>query len=151
MTRRMTAVLGALGLLVAARSAYAIGFVDSPTASCRKIKGNECAISWYYVSVNGAPNYITTMRIQLQLTPGGPQDVVFSSQGFFQTSLYVPYDMIGEFKVPCGKAGTSPDPLPLPSPAAPVPYGNAYGWTIRARDSANLTSANYGIVYCPGK
>lgn len=152
MTRAIIAVFGALGLLaVAATSAHAIGFIDSPSASCRKVKGNECAISWFYLSVDAAPGYMITMRIQLQVVPDGPQVVVFNTQGFFQTSMYVPYDMIGEFKVPCGKAGTSPDPLPLPSPAVPIPYGNSYAYTIRARDSMNLTSANYGTVICPAK
>jgi hypothetical protein len=27
--------------------------------------------------------------------------------------------------------------------------GNAYAWTINARDSSNLASANYGTAYCP--
>ena len=65
---------------------------------------------------------------------------VAHTQGFFQTSMYVPYNMLGQgFKVPCGKPGDGGDPQ----------LGNAYGYTIRARDSANLGSANYGTVYCP--
>lgn len=152
MTRTTTAVFAAVGLLaVAATSAHAIGFIDSPSASCRKIKGNQCAISWYYIAVDAAPSYMISMRVQLQLVPDGPQPVVFHTQGFFQTSMYVPREMLGEFLVPCGKAGTNADPIPVPTPPGPVPYGNSYAYTIRARDSAGLTSANYGTVYCPGK
>jgi hypothetical protein len=60
--------------------------------------------------------------------------------GFFQTSMYVPYNMLGEgFQVACGAPGAGGNPN----------LGNAYAWTLRARDSANLGSANYGTVYCP--
>lgn len=147
--RVVVGIAACVFVAIATASAYAIGFIDSPSASCRKIKGNECAISWYYLSVSASPDYMIGMRIQLQLVPGGPQVLVFHTQGFFQTSMYVPYDMIGEFKVPCGKEGTTPDPFPQPSPG--IPYGNAYAYTIRARDSANLSSSNYGTVFCPPK
>ena len=152
MVRPFTQTIAAfLLVLIASAPVYAIGFIDSPSASCRKIKGNQCAIRWYYLSVDAAPNFMINMRIQLQLVPGGPQAVVYHTQGFFQTSMYIPYDMIGEFIVPCGKPGTSADPIPLPSPAVPIPYGNAYSYTIRARDSANTTTANFGTVFCPAK
>jgi hypothetical protein len=65
---------------------------------------------------------------------------VAHTQGFFQTSMYVPYSMLGQgVKVVCGAPGAGGDPQ----------MGKAYGYTIRARDSANLSSANYGTVYCP--
>jgi hypothetical protein len=52
----------------------------------------------------------------------------------------VPYNMLGNgFKVPCGTLGVSGSPT----------LGKAYAYTIRARDSANLGSANYGTAYCP--
>jgi hypothetical protein len=61
-------------------------------------------------------------------------------QGFFQTSMYVPYNMHGKgFRVACGALGSGGDPE----------RGNAYAWTINARDSAGLESANYGTTYCP--
>ena len=152
MARRFTAALAvSVLLLIGNTSAHAIGFIDSPSASCRKIRGNECAISWYYLAVNAAPNYVISMRIQLQLGTDDPQTVVHHTQGFFQTSMYLPYDMIGEFPVPCGRPGSSADPMPQPSPAVPIPYGNSYAYTIRARDSANLSSANFGTVVCPAK
>jgi hypothetical protein len=114
-----------------------IGFIDSPSATCYQPdpSQNNCYISWYYLSVGASPNYMITMTAFLN--DFGP---VAHTQGFFQTSMYVPYNMLGQgFKVPCGSPGEGGDPQ----------LGKAYAYTIRARDSANLGSANYGTVYCP--
>jgi hypothetical protein len=114
-----------------------IGFIDSPSATCYQPDPgrNECYINWYYLSVSASPNYMITMTAVLNNF--GP---VAHTQGFFQTSMYVPYNMLGRgFKVACGAPGAGGDP----------PLGNAYAYTIRARDSANLSAANYGTVYCP--
>jgi len=150
MTRGFVAALAAVvACLVASASAYAIGFIDSPSAICRKIKKNECAISWYYLSVSASPAYILSMRV-LVGPQGGERKLVYHVTGFFQTSMYVPHDMIGDsIKVPCGKAGTSPDPEPSPSPG--YLYGAVYNYTIQARDSSNQTTSNYGTVRCPPK
>jgi len=62
------------------------------------------------------------------------------TSGFFQTSMYVPYNMYDKgFKVACGSLGAGGQPN----------LGNAYAYTIRAKDSSNLSAANYGTVYCP--
>ena len=114
-----------------------IGFIDSPSATCYQPDHtkNECYISWYYLSVDASPNYMITMTAFLNNF--GP---VAHTQGFFQNSMYVPYTMLGQgFKVACGAKGAGGDPS----------LGAAYAYTIRARDSANLGSANYGTVYCP--
>jgi len=114
-----------------------IGFIDSPSATCYQPdpSQNSCYINWYYMSVDASPNYMITMTAFLNNF--GP---VAHTQGFFQTSMYVPYNMLGQgFKVPCGSPGAGGDPQ----------LGNAYAYTIRARDSSNLGSANYGTVYCP--
>jgi hypothetical protein len=143
--KNLTAVLvaGALAL-VTAGPAFAIGFIDSPSAQCRKIKGNECAISWYYLSVNAAPNYMIWLRVRIG------EKLVFNTQGFFQTSMYIPGEQLGDsIRVPCGKPGSSPDPKPSPNPV--TLYGNTYSYTIDARDSSGLGSANYGSVACPPK
>ncbi len=48
--------------------------------------------------------------------------------------------MLGDgFQVACGPLGAGGNPT----------LGESYGYTIRARDSAGLGSANYGSVYCP--
>jgi len=114
-----------------------IGFIDSPSATCYQpdAKKNVCMVNWYYLSVSASPNYMITMT--LSLNDRGP---VAHTQGFFQTSMYVPYNMLGDgFKVTCGPLGAGGNPV----------LGNAYAYTVRARDSAGLKSANYGTVYCP--
>jgi hypothetical protein len=115
----------------------AIGFIDSPSATCYQPDPalNNCYISWYYLSVNASPNYMITMTAVLN-----DYGAVANVQGFFQTSMYVPYNMLGQgVRVPCGALGSGGNSL----------LGRAYAYTIRARDSANLSSANYGTVFCP--
>ena len=111
-----------------------IGFIDSPTAACvqpNRTK-NECFVNWYYLSVDASPNYMITMTVKLN-----DFGYVASYNGFFQTSMYAPYSMTPQgYLVPCG-------------PKKPNGWGNSYAYTIRARDSANLASANYGSVTCP--
>jgi len=114
-----------------------IGFIDSPTAACVQpdTTKDECFINWYYMSVSADPNYMITMTVTLN-------DFGFVARyhGFFQTSMYVPYNMNPQgYRVACGVPGSGG----LPD------WGNTYGYTIRARDSAGLGSANYGTVYCP--
>jgi hypothetical protein len=65
---------------------------------------------------------------------------VARNQGFFQTSMTIPASMNDRgFKVACGAKGAGGDP----------DWGNAYPWVIRATDSAQLKSNNYGTTYCP--
>jgi hypothetical protein len=114
-----------------------IGFIDSPSATCYQPdpSQNACYINWYYLAVDSNPNYMITMTVTLN-----DFGVIAHTQGFFQNSMYVPYNMLGNgFKVPCGALGAGGSPS----------LGNAYAYTIRARDSANLGSANYGTAYCP--
>jgi hypothetical protein len=114
-----------------------IGFIDSPTTACVQPNQakNDCYINWYYLSVNADPNYIITMTVKLN-----DSGYIANYQGFFQTSMYAPYAMNPQgYKVACGELGAGGNPL----------LGNAYGWTIRARDSGGLKSANYGTAYCP--
>jgi hypothetical protein len=105
-----------------------IGFIDSPSATCYQPDPglDECFINWYYM-----------ITMTASLNAFGP---VAHVQGFFQTSMYVPYNMLDRgFKVSCGSKGAGGNPI----------LGKAYAYTIRARDSAGLSSANYGTVYCP--
>jgi hypothetical protein len=114
-----------------------ISFIDSPTSSCYQPDASldDCYINWYYMSVNASPNYMVAMTATINSI--GP---VARYQGFFQTSMYVPYNMQDRgFKVACGSLGAG----------GIETMGNAYAWTINARDSSNLKSANYGTVYCP--
>jgi hypothetical protein len=141
--RGLRFLLGAvvLGLLSAA-PARAIGFIESPTAFCRKLKGGTCVINWYYLAVDASPNYVIDLRVELE------EKVVYRAQGFFQTSLYIPGSAaFGDgILVKCGAAGKNVDDS---DPDNPVQLGKAYNYAIRARDSANLRSANFGTVTCP--
>ena len=114
-----------------------IGFIDSPTVTCYQPDASvdACYINWYYISVSASPNYVITMTATINDI--GP---VAHYQGFFQTSMYAPFNMQDRgIKVKCGALGVGGNPE----------LGNAYAWTIKARDSAGLKSANYGTVYCP--
>lgn len=114
-----------------------ISFIDSPTTVCYQPDPalDVCWINWYYLSVDANPNYMICMEATINVV-----GKVARYQGFFQTSMYAPYNMHDRgFRVACGAAGAGGDPN----------RGNAYAWTIRAKDSANLGSANYGTVLCP--
>lgn len=130
-SRQITAPEGALP------DAPNIGFIDSPSPTCYQPDPakDECFINWYYMAVNAAPNYMISMTVTLNAFG----NVAYTS-GFFQTSMYVPHTMIPNgYKVACGALGAGGNPN----------WGKAYAWTIRARDSAGLKSANYGTTYCP--
>jgi hypothetical protein len=114
-----------------------ISFIDSPTVACvlPDTSKDECFINWYYMSVSADPNYMITMTVALNSL-----GYVSRYGGFFQTSMYVPYNMTPQgYKVTCGALGSG----------GVQDWGAAYAWTIRARDSSNLKSANYGTAYCP--
>jgi len=114
-----------------------IGFIDSPTVACYQPDPGQdaCYINWYYLQVNASPNYMIAMTVTLNTI--GP---VARYGGFFQTSMYVPFNMHDRgFKVACGALGAG----------GQANLGNAYAWTINARDSSNLKAANYGTAYCP--
>jgi hypothetical protein len=114
-----------------------ISFIDSPTVTCYKPDSGQdgCYLNWYYMSVDANPNYMIAMTVTVN-TVG----IVARINGFFQTSMYAPYNLFDRgFRVPCGALGSGGIPQ----------LGNAYSWTIQARDSSNLSSANYGTTYCP--
>lgn len=114
-----------------------IGFIDSPSPVCYQPdpSRDSCYINWYYMSVDAAPNYMIAMTATIN-TVG----IVARTSGFFQTSMYVPYAMFGDgFEVSCGPKGSGGNPN----------LGMAYAWTLNARDSNNLKSANYGSTFCP--
>jgi hypothetical protein len=114
-----------------------ISFIDSPTVSCYQPDPAQdaCFVKWYYLSVDAAPaTYIITMTVAIDGRS------VAHHHGFFQSSMYVPGELYGNgFRVLCGELGSGGNPQ----------LGNAYGWTIRARDSSGARSTNLGTVYCP--
>jgi len=115
----------------------AISFIDSPSPTCYQPDPaqDECYINWYYAYVDANPSYMIAMTVTLNAV-----GIVSMYQGFFQTSMYTPYDMRDRgFKVACGAPGAGGNPN----------LGNAYSWTISARASDGLKSANHGTIYCP--
>jgi hypothetical protein len=115
-----------------------ISFINSPSPTCYQPNPDrdECYLNWYYMSVNAAPaTYMVTMTVTLN--DFGP---VAHTRGFFQSSMYIPYSMLGDgFKVACGSPGAGGNPT----------LGNAYGYSIRARDSNGAGASNLGTIYCP--
>jgi hypothetical protein len=115
-----------------------IGFIDSPSPTCYQPNPSrdECYLNWYYMYVDAAPaSYMVTMTVTLN--DFGP---VAHTHGFFQSTMYVPHSMLGDgFKVACGSPGAGGNPT----------LGNAYGYSIRARDSNGAMAANFGTIYCP--
>jgi hypothetical protein len=111
-----------------------ISFIDSPSATCELPRRgtDSCFLTWSYLSVTADPNYMITMTVAIDDRLRG------RAQGFFQTSMYLPTEML-VFRVPCGVPGASGDP----------DWGLAHSYVVRARDSAGLKAANYGTVYCP--
>ena len=111
-----------------------ISFIDSPTAVCElsTAYNGSCEITWYYLYASADPNYMITMTVEID----GKARARY--QGFFQTNMYVPSEMLA-FRVACGAPGSGGSPN----------WGMNHNYTIRARDSAGLGAANYGSVTCP--
>ena len=119
-----------------------ITFIDSPNVQCihPDPRQDACFVNWGYSSVSASPNYMIAMWISLN------GKVVARIGGFFQTSMSVSAsNMSPGYRLPCGP--------PVDDPADPATpkkqVGNSYSWDIKAKDSANLSAANYGTVTCP--
>ena len=112
-----------------------ISFIDSPSATCYQPESNRntCYIEWSYLYVTA-----TTSQYIISMTVSIDNRLVAYHAGFFQTSMYIPDDMVGHgFKVACGPRGANG-------------LGKTYAYTLRARETGGLGAANYGSVTCPG-
>ncbi len=114
-----------------------ISFIDSPSATCSNpVPGTgACYISWNYLYVTAASSqYVISMTVSIN------NHIRAYHAGFFQTAMYIPYDMTAPgYLVTCGTEGSGGNPK----------LGNAYSYTIRARETSGLSAANYGSVTCP--
>lgn len=117
--------------------APAISFIDSQTPMCYSsvTETGVCYLQWNYLYVTAsASQYIISMTLEIN------GDVRAYHAGFFQTSMYIAGEMYNPgFKVVCGLPGAGGNPL----------LGNAYNYTIRARETGGLSATNYGTVTCP--
>lgn len=111
-----------------------ISFIDSPSPACVLPRAGTgvCYMTWYYMFATADPQYMISMTVAIDGKKRG------NYMGFFQKDMYVPPEMLW-FKVACGENGASGIPG----------MGLSHSFTVRARDSSNLTSANYGSVVCP--
>lgn len=116
-------------------NAPAITAINSPSATCSNLTPGTgvCAISWQYLSVTAASSsYIISMTVAID------NQIRAYHSGFFQTSMYIPGDMMGDgFQVVCGY------------PQGSTGFGNSYSYAIRARETAGPSAANFGSVTCP--
>ncbi|HSD85640.1 MAG TPA: hypothetical protein VLG46_17390, partial [Anaerolineae bacterium] len=119
----------------AAGEAPDISFIDSPGATCYRASVGVCYLQWSYLSVSASTSqYIISMTVSID----GRLRSYHS--GFFQTSMYIPYDMLKPgFKVACGWRGASGAPG----------LGYSYDYVISAAETGGLKAANYGTVTCP--
>ena len=113
----------------------AISFIDSPSPTCYRASVGTCYLEWSYLSVSASPSqYIISMTVSIN------DRVRAYHAGFFQTSMYIPGNMLNPgFKVACGWRGASGAPE----------LGYAYNYVIRAAETGGLKSANYGTITCP--
>lgn len=114
-----------------------ISFIDSPSPTCsrREAGTTACYIQWNYLYVYAAPSaYIISLTLSID------NHLRAYHAGFFQPSLFIPASMTYPgYKVTCGAPGSS----------GVDGWGYTYAYTIRARETTGLTSANSGSVICP--
>ncbi len=112
-----------------------ISFIDSPGATCYRSSVETCYLQWSYLSVSASTSqYIISMTVSID------GRIRAYHAGFFQTSMYIPSDLLTPgFKVACGWRGASGAPG----------LGYSYDYVIRAAETGGLKAANYGTVTCP--
>lgn len=114
-----------------------ISVIDSPTPSCYYSSAvyDRCYITWRYLSVSAGPG-LNMLRLTIRID----NRIRAVHSGFFQSSMYVPYNMYGDgFAVSCGNLGAGGHP----------DFGNGYSYVISAEDTGGGTTTNYGFVRCP--
>jgi hypothetical protein len=112
-----------------------ISFIDNPAPTCYRASVETCYLQWSYLSVSASTSqYIISMTVSID----GRMRAYHA--GFFQTSMYIPSDMLTPgFKVACGWRGASSTPG----------LGFSHSYIIRAAETGGLKAANYGTVTCP--
>jgi hypothetical protein len=115
----------------------AISFIDNPSPTCsRPAAGTDiCYVNWNYLNVTASPGqYIISMTVMID------DKLRAYMGGFFQNSMYIPGNMLGEgFRVQCGPPGAS----------GLINSGNTYSYAVRAKETGGLGAANYGSLTCP--
>jgi len=111
--------------------------IDGQSVQCyRPETGTDaCYIQWQYLLFDASGmNYVVSMTVSID------ERIRANYQGFFQTSMYAPFDLhMPGFRVSCGAPGSGGVPE----------MGKPYDWTVKARDSAGLEGVASGQVICP--
>jgi hypothetical protein len=117
--------------------AQAISPIENPSAMCyRPVAGTGvCYIEWNYLYVAATSgSYVVSMTVTID------NRLRAYHAGFFQSTMYIPGDMMAPgYRVTCGRPGSG----------GIAEFGKTYSYTIRARDTTGLTTANSGSVTCP--
>lgn len=120
------------------RTSADISLITSSSPFCYQVNpvANRCLVNWEVLRVTtAAPAYMDVMTVTID------SRVRAVYRGFFSRTIDASSVMQGTgFIVPCGAFGAGGDPN----------TGLKHGFTIRARDTDGLKSANYGIFTCPG-
>lgn len=115
----------------------AISAIDSPSPTCyRPVAGTgACYIQWNYMYVTAsASSYVISMTVAID------NRIRSYHSGFFQASMYLDQALFRKgFRVVCGFPGSGGSPE----------MGKSYSYTVRARDAAGTSAANFGSVICP--
>ena len=119
-----------------APGAKALSIIDSKTVQCDipDPATDICEMRWESLSVSAGSDYVTFMTVKID----GHLRAI--STGFFQNSMYIPFDMYpSAFRVDCGELGSGGDPT----------LGMAHTYYIEAFDSTGALASNFGAVLCP--
>lgn len=116
----------------------ALGFITTESPHCLQPDPafDVCYLNFQYNGVS-SDQYVTAFTVAVS------DRIAMRAQGFFQSSFALPRATLGSLgvRVACGRTGASGDADPM--------VGLRHPFTIRARDSADTNSANYGAIGCP--
>lgn len=116
----------------------ALGFIATESPHCIQLDPavDACYINFQFNGVS-SDQYVTEFTVAVNGL------IALRAYGFFQGAFSLPRNSLGDLgvRVACGRTGASGDVDPL--------VGLRHPFTIRARDSAGLNAANYGVIGCP--
>jgi len=111
--------------------------VDTQTVQCYRPEAetDACYIQWRYLLFDASDMYsVISMTVSID------DRTRAYYQGFFQTSMYAPFDLhMPGFRVSCDAPGSG----------SLSGIGKPHDWMVKARDSAGLEGVASGQVICP--
>jgi hypothetical protein len=114
-----------------------VSALQSDSAICYRPAGasGDCYIRWQQIGVSApASAYVVSMTVEID------SRLRAYHAGFFQSTMYIPGDMIDPgYRVKCGAPGSGG----LPE------FGRVYSYTVRARFTDASENTNTGSSICP--